>query len=167
MQLPKRKSDIFKKYDTGPVYLTENGLKNLQIKLARLKQAVPSLAEEAGRTAAYGDRSDNAEYKDAKANLRRTSWSILSIEDQLKRVQVIKPEENISGTIQLGSTVILETNDSKITFQILGPQETNPTKGCISNESPLGAALIGHKKNDEIIIKTPSGEQKYKILEIK
>ena len=91
----------------------------------------------------------------------------MSIEDQLKRVEIIKPEKNISGTIQLGSTVVLKINEVQKTFQILGPQETDPKNNRISNESPLGAALMGHKEGDEIIIKTIRGEQKYKILEIK
>jgi transcription elongation factor GreA len=168
MQFPKkRQHEIFKKFDTGPIYLTQEGLEKLSTKLVRLKASIPALAEEAGRTAAYGDRSDNAEYKDAKANLRRTSWSILSIEDQLKRVKIIDPSQNTSNTIQLGSTVTLEINGTKKTFQILGAQETNPTQGSISNESPLGTALIGHAKGEEVTIKTLRGEQKYKILEIK
>ncbi len=168
MQFPKkRNSEIFRKYDTGPIYLTAEGLERLHAKLERLRKELPALAVEAGRTAAYGDRSDNAEYKDAKANLRRTSWSILSIENQLKRVKVIDPSQNTTGIVELGSTVVLEVEGKQKTFQILGSHEANPSRGAISNESPLGVALISRKKGETITIETLRGEQKYKILDIR
>ncbi|MEK7188157.1 MAG: GreA/GreB family elongation factor, partial [Patescibacteria group bacterium] len=143
MQVPWRRSDKFKKVDDGPVYITEEGLKNLKEKLVHLKKILPGYIAEAKRTAAYGDRSDNAEYKQAKGMLRRTNYQILEIEGQLKRVSVISSKENTSGVVQLGSTVILKTQDGKEkTFQLVGPMETNPGGGRISHESPLGSALL-------------------------
>lgn len=167
MQFPKkRKSDEFKKRDDGPVYLTEEGFKSLQEKLERLKRALPDFINETQRTAAYGDRSDNAEYKEAKSILRRTHWKILSIQDQIKRVVIIAPGSNVSGAVQLGSTVVLETDGARKTFQILGSHEANPAKGRISHQSPLGATLMNHIKGDTITIQTVSGSKKYRILEI-
>src|SRR3989338_5383221 len=94
--------------DDEPIPLTIEGLRRLREKLARLKRIFPDLALEAQRTAAYGDRSDNAEYKEAKSALRRTQRQIWTIEDQLTRVVEISLGKSASGKIQLGSTVILE-----------------------------------------------------------
>lgn len=151
----------------SPVHLTPAGLKRLQIKLERLKQSVPHLVSEAARTAAYGDRSENAEYKDAKSTLRRTYRQISGIEDQLKRVAVIDVEKNVSGTVQLGSTVVVESKKgARKTFQILGPQESSPAEGRISDQSPLGAALLGRAKMDTVMVQTASGVQEYCIIDI-
>ena len=152
----------------SPVHLTPAGLKRLQAKLERLKQSVPHLVSEAARTAAYGDRSENAEYKDAKSTLRRTYRQISGIEDQLKRVAVIDVEKNASGTVQLGSTVVVESQKgARKTFQILGSQESAPAEGRISDQSPLGAALLGRAKMDTVMVQTASGVQEYRILEIR
>jgi len=175
MQIPRRRSDEFNVRDDGPLYLTEEGSKRLKEKLAHLKSALPNFIAEAQRTAAYGDRSDSAEYKDAKSTLRRTHRQILNIQDQIKRVVIIKTGPNTSGKVQLGSTVLLEIMDSarspqageQKTFQIVGPQETNPDKGRISYQSPLGAALMSHGEGDSVTIETGSGRKEYRILEIK
>jgi transcription elongation factor GreA len=141
----------------------------MQERLARLKSSLPTLAEEAARTAAYGDRSDSAEYKEAKGLLRRAHRQIFSLEDQLKRVVIIPSGPNTSGTVQLGCTVVLESAGSKTltTFQILGPYETNPGAGRISHQSPLGAALMGHAVGDAVDIETANGARRYRIVEIK
>ncbi|OGY66393.1 MAG: hypothetical protein A3A16_03430 [Candidatus Harrisonbacteria bacterium RIFCSPLOWO2_01_FULL_44_18] len=179
MRISRRKSDEFRKWDDGPVYLTEEGFRYLREKLARLKSALPDLSAEARRTAEYGDRSDNAEYKEAKSILRRASWQILSIQDQIKRVVVIRLGPNVSGTVQLGSTVVLEVDPAnplqadggRKTFQIVGSRETDPARGRVSNQSPLGAALMNRAKGDTITIHPPtgggSGSRKYRILEIR
>lgn len=166
MQIPRRKSDQFKKRDEGPIYLTEEGLKNMREKLAHFKHILPHLISETTRTAAYGDRSDNAEYKDAKASLRRAHYQIASLEDQLKRVIIIKKNIN-SDKVGLGATVVLEINGTQKTFEIVGPHETNPTLGRISNQSPLGAAIMNRKKGEVVTIETTKGQKEYKILEIK
>lgn len=160
-----------KRHETGPVHVTKEGLKRLHDQLARLKEKMPELAAEAQRTAAYGDRSDNAEYKEAKSTLRRTQGRIFGLEDQIRRAVVIEPGRNISGTVQLGSTVMLETGGAQKTFQILGPNETDPAHGRISYKSPLGAALINKREGDIVTVNPPSGEtgvsREYKIIEIK
>lgn len=168
MQFPKRRmSDVLKIRDDGPVYLTPEGIKNLQGRLVRLKKALPDYISETQRTAAYGDRSDNAEYKEAKSVLRRTHRQILSIEDRLKRSVVIASGQNAKGTVQLGSTVLLELKGGiQSTFRILGPQETDPNKGVISHLSPLGSALINHKEGDIVSLQTLSGIKEYRIIKI-
>ena len=168
MQFPhRRRSEIFKKRDDGPIPITEEGLRRLKERLEEVKKSLPHLIEETAKAAAYGDRSENFEYKDAKASLRRANGQILNIEDQIKRAVIIKIGANKSGKIQLGSTVVLELNGREKIFQILGPYETDPAKGRISHESPLGAALMNHKKGDTVTIQTASGSQEYRILEVK
>ncbi|MBI3114365.1 MAG: transcription elongation factor GreA, partial [Candidatus Harrisonbacteria bacterium] len=161
------KSDALRKRDSGPVYLTEEGLRAMREALAHLKQVLPARIAETARTAAYGDRSDNAEYKEAKGMLRRTHWRILNIEEQLKRVEVIPSGVNASGTVQLGSTVVLEHVGKQTTFHIVGPLETDPGAGRISHLSPLGAALINHRAGDTVTITTHGGAQVYRIVEIR
>ncbi len=168
MQFPHRRtSELFKKRDDGPVHLTEEGLRRLKERLAEVKKSLPHLIEETVKAAAYGDRSENFEYKDAKANLRRANGQILSIQDQLKRVVLIKPGVNSAGRVQLGSTVVLEVNGEGKAFQILGSHETNPAEGRISFESPLGVALMNHVKGETVTIQTASGLQKYRIIEVR
>src|SRR3989344_6779773 len=152
MQIPRRKSDELRRREDGPIHLTENGLQSLKEKLERLKKALPERIAETARTAAFGDRSDNAEYKAAKAILRRTHYQILEIQEQIKRVVIIKMGRNASGTVQIGSVVVLAVNGTQKTYQILGSQETDPGKGRISFQSPLGAAIMNRRKGETVTI---------------
>jgi len=170
MQVSKRKIEELRRHESGPVHLTKEGLECLREQLVRLKEKMPELAAEAQRTAAYGDRSDNAEYKEAKSTLRRSQGRIFGLEDQIRRAVIIEPGKNISGTVQLGSTVILEVAGKEKTFQILGPNETDPAHGRISYKSPLGAALINKREGDTVKIDPPAGEgvsREYRIIEIR
>ena len=166
MQFPKKRlSDALKIRDDSPIYLTPEGLKHLQEQLVCLKKALPDFINETRRTAAYGDRSDNAEYKEAKSILRRTHRQIFSIENQLRRATIITSGQNAKGTAQLGSIVLLESEEGvQNTFRILGPHETDPGKGLISHQSPLGAALINHRKGDSVVIQTENGAKEYRII---
>ncbi len=153
--------------EDGPLHITPEGFRRLKERLARLKQILPDLALEAQRTAAYGDRSENAEYKEAKSALRRTQRQIWTIEEQIKRAILIQSGQNASGTVQLGSTVMIESSKGvRATYEIVGSFETDPKRARISQESPLGAALIGRAKGDLIKIQVRAGPQEYRILEI-
>ena len=169
MNLSKRKRDELEAMEYEQVHLTPAGVERLTAKLAELKRALPERAAEVKRTSDYGDRSENFEYKQAKSFLRRTQAQIYRIEDQLKHIAVIPRGKNAAGTVQLGSTVVIEsTRDGmKKTFEIVGPMETNPTRGRISHVSPLGAALIGHRADDIVTVPTGSGAQEYRILEVR
>jgi transcription elongation factor GreA len=171
MQIPRRQWSRRPPPNNEPVYLTPEGVKRMEARLARLKQSLPAAIAETSRTSAYGDRSDNAEYKEAKGILRRTHGQIFNIEDQLKRVVLISSGTGAAGTIQLGSTVIVEIKKdgapSRKTFRILGSSETDPSRGRISHTSPLGAALLGHTMDDRVVVQTPSGTQEYKIVDVK
>jgi len=166
MHIPRRQWSRRPPPNTEPVHLTQEGLNKLKNRLERLKYDLPAAAEEAARTAAYGDRSDNAEYKEAKSALRRMHRQIAAAEDQLRRVVLIPDGPDASGKVRLGATVTLERNKKEQTYHIVGPSETDPGKGRISHTSPLGAALVGHAAGDEISIKTPRGTTTYKITKV-
>lgn len=166
MRTPKYTASELKRQSDDPIPLTQDGITRLESKLARLRRELPDLIAEAQRTAAFGDRSDNAAYKEAKSALRRTHGQIFVIQDQLKRVVLIAPNPHITGRVQLGSTVILEKNGTRTTFQILGSYETDPGNGRISSQSPLGAALMGRQPGDTITIPVKNGSQEYRIIEI-
>jgi transcription elongation factor GreA len=167
IHIPRRQWSRRPPPNNDPVYLTPEGVKRLEARLARLKVALPDAIAETARTSAFGDRSDNAEYKEAKSILRRTHAQIFNIEDQLKRIIVISSGVDAAGKIQLGSTVKLSRNGAAAkTFRILGPSETDPGHGRISNTSPIGAALIGHGVGDIVTVQTPGGEQEYKIITV-
>ncbi|MDO8536757.1 MAG: GreA/GreB family elongation factor [bacterium] len=164
--LRKRLAQLIKKAD-GPVHLTANGFTRLKEKLADVKHRLPELIEETRRTAAYGDRSDNEAYKEAKLALRRANWQALTLEDQIKRAVLIKSGPNTSGKVELGSTVVLKIGGEKKTFEILGSHETDPARGRISYESPLGAALMNRSKGDTVTIEAGKGSKTYRIVAIR
>lgn len=162
----KDREEELKVWESTPVYLTPEGLEDLKAKLERLRKRIPELVHEVARTAAYGDRSENDEYKTAKGRLRATQFQIAKIDDQLRKVRIIPSGSGALGRIQLGSTVKVRSKDKEMTFRIVGTHEANPPGGRISHESPLGAALIGHAKGDRVQFKTATGIQEYFVLEI-
>ncbi len=177
MYIPRRQWSRRPPPNNEPVYLTPEGVRRLEARLARLKTSLPDAIAETARTSAFGDRSDNAEYKEAKGILRRTHAQIFTIEDQLKRVVVIADGADADGRVRLGTTVMVEVakaikkqgdaaSSTRKTFRIVGPSETDPAHGRISHTSPLGAALIGHCVGDSMSVQTPGGMQEYKIVEI-
>ena len=168
MQLPKRRSDKFKNRDdeTAIIYLTPAGLKRLQeevhdLEFVQQKQAI----EDVSRTVAMGDLSENAEYQEAKHRLARIHSRIFSIKDRLKRVEVIKKQK--SKTAQLGSTVVLQGASGEKICEIVGPAESNPSRGRISHLSPLGSRLLGQTIGSIIKIDTPSGELTYTLTDLR
>jgi len=174
MALLKSKKSRAANEQPTPIYLTPEGIERLYEKHSRLKKALPDLAAEAARTAAYGDRSDNAEYKQAKGALRYTHREIYRLEDEMKRAVAIPVGRNAEGTVRLGSVVVVreegasgEAQKAEKTFAILGPHETDPGRGRISDQSPLGLALIGHAKGDIVTIETEHGPRKYIIVEVR
>lgn len=112
-----------------------------------------------------GDLSENAEYAEAKEAQAFNEGKIAELEDTIKEGIVINHKEG-QGVIVVGSTMKLKSGPVEHKFTIVGPAESDPVKGFISNESPLGQAFIGHKKGDEVQVKTPGGIVKYKILEV-
>jgi transcription elongation factor GreA len=167
MQVPRRRSEQFIKRDTGPFTVTAAGLQRLKDQLARLEKELPEMIAEVERTKGHGDFSENAAYQDAKHTMRRTHSRVASIKDRIKRAVIIEQGANDSGTVQLGSTVVLEAGGRQVTFEILGPHEADPSRGRISDQSPLGQALLNHVVGDQVTLTVQAGEVVYRILEIK
>lgn len=165
MQVPYRKPGKYSQMKSDPL-LTEGKILELQNKLERLKNVSrPRAAEEVKRLAELGDFSENVEYQLAKGRLRGINDNILKIENQLKNAVVI-PTQKQTDKVELGNTVTVANEKGQISFQILGSVETNPQQGIISYNSPIGAALMGHKVGEVIKIKVGHKEVTYKIIKI-
>lgn len=165
MQTPIRKPGKYTHLKADP-YITPEKQENLKRELERLTKNVrPGLAAEVHRLALMGDFSENAAYQIAKGRLRGINQRILDIEDHLKRALVIAPQENIEK-VSLGHHVTVEVNGKEKTYLILGSSETDPATGIISYNSPLGAALMGRRTNEEARVKLNDREVKYIIKKI-
>ncbi len=170
MQVPKRKAEERRQFGhpSEDAYLTPEAVRRLEEELARLeRQDRPKAAEEVARTREMGDLSENAAYSDAKARLQRLNTRILSIKERLKRAVVIRPEEDPSGRILVGSTVTLDSGGARRTYRIVGSQEANPALGRISRLSPLGSLLLGRKAGETVTLKVDAKETTYAIVEVK
>lgn len=144
--------------------LTLEGKAELEAELDELKGRRGEIAEKIANARDYGDLSENAEYDSAREEQGLVESRVSEIEDILRNVEIIKATK--SSTIKVGSTVVLE-NGKKVTYRIVGPVEADPLEGKISNESPIGSALMGKKVGDEVTITTPKGKTTYAIEEVK
>ena len=153
------------------VILTPEGYK-------KLKQEIEHLSTERRREVAeririarqFGDIAENAEYDDAKNDQMLLEHRIARLEEQLRNARVIEKKEISSDVVSVGSVVRLRDVDAKQTveYYIVGSAEANPSENKLSNESPVGKAIMGHKKGETVEVTTPRGARlKYKILEIK
>ena len=151
------------------VILTEEGLKNLESELEHLKTVKrKEIAEKIKVALSFGDLSENSEYDEAKNEQAILESRIMEIEAMLKNVKIIDEHELSTEIIYVGSKVKVEDMEYSeiIDYKIVGPSEANPRDGKISDESPVGAAFIGHKKGDIVKVETPGGLCTYKIIEI-
>ncbi|MFH1253416.1 MAG: GreA/GreB family elongation factor [Candidatus Uhrbacteria bacterium] len=169
MRLPTRRSEaLASTTKVSDNFLSPQAIQKYKNELEDLlKNQRPPAIKEVQRTAEMGDFSENAAYQMAKWRLRGINYRITTLEEKLKSAVVINMTKTTSGTIRIGSTVVVETHGKQMTYQILGSQETNPLKGLVSYLSPLGSALIGHKVNDEVKINIQNKETLFRILEIK
>ncbi len=149
--------------------LTYQGLQKLESELQELKVVRrKEVAEKIKEARAQGDLTENAEYDAAKDEQRDIETRIEEIEEILKNAEVVVEEEVDLDQISVGCQVrILDCEyNEEIDYAIVGSTEANSLNGKISNESPVGKALIGARVGDTVTIETPAGEQKYKVLEI-
>ena len=149
--------------------LTYAGLRALEDELQDLKvNRRREIAEKIKVAREQGDLSENAEYDAAKDEQRDIEARIEEIEKILKNVEVIVEDEVDADSINIGCkvTVLDQEYDEETEFVIVGSTEANSMKGRISNESPVGRALIGHAVDDIVTVTTPAGETNYKILKI-
>jgi transcription elongation factor GreA len=145
--------------------ITLEGQKELEQELGELKARRSDIADKIADARDYGDLSENAEYDAAREEQAQVEGRIADIEDILKNATIIKPK-NGSSKVQVGSTVELESGGKKVVYTIVGPVEADPLEGKISNESPIGQALIGKKEGEEVKIDTPKGSTTYKLVYI-
>jgi len=156
--------------ETKEIVLTPEGLEKLQNELDELKTVHRKEVNDRIRQAKeYGDLSENAEYEDAKQEQAFIEGRILKLEQMIRNARLIDESEYAADEVHLGSIVKVKDlkNGQSYDFSIVGSTEADPPNHRISNESPLGRALIGHKKNHEVDVTTPRGIVKYKIEQIK
>ena len=151
------------------IMLTAEGLAKLEEELKYLKgEKRKEMAEKIKLARSYGDLSENSEYDDAKNEQAIMEARIRDIEATLKNYQLIDENEDNGAKVRLSSRVVVEmiATGSTREFKIVGSNEINPAEGKISDESPIGMALVGHTEGDVIEVETPSGAIGMKILEI-
>ncbi len=148
-----------------PVYLTAEGLEKLKAELNHLITVErPRVAARIHDAKLDGDISENAEYEDAKQEQSFLEGRIATLEAQIKNAEVI---EHVNGDrVGIGSKVTVKGDDGKQTFTIVGSAEASPREGRISNESPVGAALMGHKKGDTVVVQAPAGASTFTVVSI-
>jgi transcription elongation factor GreA len=165
MQTPKRKPGKYTNQEKDP-HITAEKFSELKNRLEKLKKNIrPKLIDEVKRLALLGDFSENAEYQIAKGKLRGINRKILEIEALLARAIIIKPNLN-KKIVQLGNKVSIEIAGIKKTFLILGSEETDPLNGVISQNSPIGSAIIGREVGSIIKIHLKNKDIKCKITKI-
>ncbi len=151
------------------VLLTEEGLKKLEDKLDYLKSVKRiEISERLKAAIALGDLSENSEYEDAKNEQAFLEGEIIDLETKIRNSDIIKSTGD-SDVVQMGQTVVIKDleYDDEMTYSIVGSAEADPTEYRISNESPVGAAIIGQKVGNTVEVHVPAGVLQYKIMEIK
>lgn len=151
MRVPIRKPGKYTHLKPDP-HLTEAKFDELKKELEHLIKLRPEAASEVKRLAEMGDFSENAAYQMAKGRLRGINENIEKIQEHLKRAIIIEPGKD--GRVRLGSNVTVEINGKPKTYLILGSSETDPAQGVISHNSPMGAALMGHRAGDPVKLKS-------------
>lgn len=144
--------------------ITTEGRKELEVELEELKGRRGEIADKIAEARDFGDLSENAEYDSAREEQGIVETRIAEIEDILMNASIIRGGK--SGKVALGSTVELETRGKTVTYAIVGPVEADPLEGKISDESPLGEALMGKVAGDEAVVTTPKGDISYKIKKV-
>ncbi len=150
--------------------LTPEGVMKLEQELIHLKTVKRrEVAQRIKQALAFGDLSENSEYDEAKNEQAFIEGRIVSLENMLKNAKIIDDEDIETDSVSVGSIVkILDVEfDEIIEYTIVGSAEANPSQNKISNESPVGKALIGKGVGDEVTVNVPDGIIKFKILEIK
>ena len=143
------------------ISLTAEGKKELEAELDKLIKSRPEIAERIATARAFGDLSENEEYSSARNEQKIAESRILEIQDILKNAKVIRGGKRTKA--DLGATVELKLGDREVTYTLVGPTEANPLEGKISNESPIGKALLGRKADEEFEF----NGRKVKIISIK
>lgn len=151
------------------IFLTNEGLAKLKKELERLKTVERiEVAKMIGEAKSFGDLSENSEYDAAKNREAQLENKIYEIQEKLRSYTLIDKDHLDTSKVTVGCTVKLYDEDFKedVIYQIMGSTESDPINGLISNESPIGKALLGKKKGDVIDVETPGGIAKFKVIKI-
>jgi transcription elongation factor GreA len=150
------------------VILTPEGLSKLKDELEYLSNDKRrEVAERIKEAREFGDISENSEYDDAKNEQAMLEARIATLEEKLRSAQVIDSTELSTDVVHVGSVVHVKDEDGKSQkYTIVGSAEANPREYRLSNESPVGKALVGRKRGEEVTVTTPRGERKLKITKI-
>ena len=152
------------------VILTREGYEKLRSEIEFLQtEKRREIAERIRIAREFGDISENAEYDDAKNEQAMLEHRIATLEERLLEARVVAADEISTDVVSIGSTVRLKDVDANQTveYHIVGSAEANPAERKLSNESPVGRAIMGHKKGETVEVAAPRGALKFKILEIK
>jgi transcription elongation factor GreA len=150
------------------VYVTQEGLKKLEDELEHLRTVKrQEVAQRLHEAMEDGELIENAEYEAAKNEQAFVEGRILELEHMLAQAQVIEPGKS-TGVVGIGSTVVIQEGSKQAeTYTIVGAAEANPREGLISNESPLGQALLDHKAGDDVEVRAPAGTLRFRVVKIK
>ena len=151
------------------VRLTQEGLQALENELEHLKTVKRKEVSEKIKVAlSFGDLSENSEYDEANNEQAMVEARVNELETILKNVEVVNEDDITTDTVSVGSTVMLKNlkNGREDTYKIVGSTEAAPMKKKISDESPVGKAVLGHKQGETVDVEVPSGIIQYQILEI-
>ncbi len=152
------------------IILTAEGLKKIEQKLDHLKSVRRrEVAERIKQAIEFGDISENSEYEDAKNEQAFIEGEILTLEKMLRNAKLIDEDEISTDVVTIGSTVLLKDLEigDMLEYTIVGSAEADPTESRISNESPVGEAILGRKVGSIVEVNVPAGTLKYEIVEIK
>lgn len=150
-----------------PTYLSKDGLERLRAELEDMVSVKrPEVAQRIHDAKEHGDLTENAEYEDAKNEQAFVEGRIQTLEALIKNATIID-EKHSTEHVQIGSTVSVQSGDGSETFTIVGSTEARPREGRISNESPVGRALLGRKKGDKVVVRVPAGDFSYTIVSIR
>ncbi|RXT09034.1 transcription elongation factor GreA [Ammoniphilus sp. CFH 90114] len=152
------------------VFLTPEGLKNLEEELEHLKSVKRrEVAERIKEAISYGDLSENSEYEESKNEQAFIEGRIITLEKMLRNARVISQEDLDQGVVNVGTTVKLKDLEygDVVDYTIVGSAESDPANNKISNESPVGQALLGKSKGAVVDVQVPAGVIQYEILDIK
>ncbi|WP_410512993.1 transcription elongation factor GreA [Paenibacillus sp. BR2-3] len=152
------------------VILTPDGLKRLEEELETLKSVKRrEVAERIKVAIGYGDISENSEYEDAKNEQAFIEGRVITLEKMLRNARIINSNEIVTDVVSIGVTVNVEDMEygDVMEYTIVGSAESDPLNNKISNESPVGKAIIGKKKGTIVDVSVPAGVIQYKIIDIK
>src|SRR5262249_21092137 len=153
--------------DARPVLLTKEGLRQAEVELDQLVQVRRAeIAERIRHARDFGDIAENAEYTEAKNEQSLVEGRIMTLETMIRNAVVIEDEPREAGVVSVGASVTVSTEDGDETYTVVGAAEADPRLGRISNESPLGRALMGHRAGDEVEWTSPSGTSTVRVVAV-